>query len=354
MKFVHIADLHLDAPFTVLNANNRLGEKRRQEQLNIFGKVINYIKENKIEFLFISGDLYENEYVKEKTIEYINNLFKQIENTEIFIAPGNHDPYLKNSYYRTYNWNTNVHIFTNEIKKYSYENIDIYGYGFNDFYVQNSNVENIQIENKEKTNILVVHGSLDTGGNQEKAYNPISYKNLEKLGFDYIALGHVHTSNYTKDEKIVYPGSLAALGFDEIGNHGMVCGEIKKEKIETNFIVLDDFKFVEEKMDITDMEKTEEIIEKINSLKIDDNNFYKIILTGNRKFNIDLLKINKEIILENIIKIKDETELYYNLEKIAEENSVKGYFVKELLERQKNSENKEEIQKAIEIGLEVL
>ena len=51
MKFVHIADLHLDAPFTVLNANNRLREKRREEQLKIFEKVINYIKTNKIEFL---------------------------------------------------------------------------------------------------------------------------------------------------------------------------------------------------------------------------------------------------------------------------------------------------------------
>ena len=38
MKFVHIADLHLDAPFIVLNANNRLGEKRREEQLKIHPK----------------------------------------------------------------------------------------------------------------------------------------------------------------------------------------------------------------------------------------------------------------------------------------------------------------------------
>lgn len=102
------------------------------------------------------------------------------------------------------------------------------------------------------------------------------------------------------------------------------------------------------------MEKIEEIIENINNLKIEENNFYKIILTGNRKFNIELSKINKEIIVENIIKIKDETRLDYDLEKIANENSIKGYFIKELLERQKNSENKEEIQKAIEIGLEIL
>ena len=131
-------------------------------------------------------------------------------------------------------------------------------------------------------------------------------------------------------------------------------GDIKKEKIETQFIVLDNNKFIEEKIDITEIEKTEEIIEKINNLKINGNSFYKIILVGNRKFNIDMQKLNKSIIYENIIKIKDQTEFNFNLEKIAEENSIKGYFVKELLEKQKNAENKEEIQKAIEIGLEVL
>ena len=354
MRFVHIADLHLDAPFSVLNANNRLGEKRREEQLKIFENVIDYINDNKIDFLFISGDLYENEYVKEKTIEYINNLFKKIENTEIFIAPGNHDPYLKNSYYRTYNWNSNVHIFNNEIKKYSYENVDIYGYGFDDFYIQNSGVEDIKIENKDKNNILIVHGSLDTSPTQEKVYNPMSYKKLNDIGFDYIALGHIHTTNYTKEETIVYPGSLAALGFDEIGEHGMVVGEIINGNLNTEFIKMDNVEFVEEKIDVTELESNKQIIDKINELNIKENRFYKIILTGFRKFNIEISKINKEIIIENIIKIKDETELNYDLEKLSKENNIKGYFVKELLERQKISENKEEIQKAIEIGLEVL
>ena len=29
MKFIHMADMHFDAPFTVLNIKNNLGEKRR-------------------------------------------------------------------------------------------------------------------------------------------------------------------------------------------------------------------------------------------------------------------------------------------------------------------------------------
>jgi len=94
MKFVHIADMHFDSPFTSLGRIEGLSDIRRLEQRKIFKKIIEYIQENNIECLFISGDLYENDYVKQSTIEYINNLFKTIPNTKIFIAPGNHDPYL--------------------------------------------------------------------------------------------------------------------------------------------------------------------------------------------------------------------------------------------------------------------
>ena len=36
--------------------------------------------------------------------------------------------------------------------------------------------------------------------------------------------GHIHKPYYEKQEKpyIVYPGSLASLGFDELGKHGMI------------------------------------------------------------------------------------------------------------------------------------
>ena len=63
MKFVHIADMHFDRPFVNLSDKNILGDLRRLEQRKVLKKIIDYIKENKIEYLFISGDLYENQYV---------------------------------------------------------------------------------------------------------------------------------------------------------------------------------------------------------------------------------------------------------------------------------------------------
>ena len=112
MKFVHIADIHFDSPFVNLSDRESLGDIKRLEQRKVFKKVIEYIKENYIDFLFIAGDLYEHQYIRKSTIEYINELFKEIPNTKIYIAPGNHDPYIKNSYYNQFKWNDNVYIFS--------------------------------------------------------------------------------------------------------------------------------------------------------------------------------------------------------------------------------------------------
>jgi len=357
MKFVHIADMHFDMPFTVLSNNDlNLGNERRMEQRLVFKEIINYIKENNVEFLFIAGDLYEHEYVNKTTIEYINNLFKEIPNTKIFITPGNHDPLLQNSYYNTFEWNENVYIFTNEVGIYEFEELDIYGYGFNDFYLREEKLNNINIKSKEKINILITHGSLEGGTEEDREYNPLPKRKLEDIGFDYIALGHIHKKNYNQDEKnnkVIYPGSTISLGFDELGEHGMIVGQINKNKLNLEFVSLDKKEFKEIELDISEINYEEELIEKINNLKLEEKCYYKIILIGEKNIEINLNNIKKYLLNKNIIKLKNNTKTKYDLEKLSNENNLKGIFVKELLNI-KNEENLELIEKAIEIGLESL
>jgi len=351
MKFVHIADVHFDAPFSVLQTRN-LSNQRRLEQREAFRKVIEYIKNNNIPYLFICGDLYEQEYIKNSTIEYINKLFEEIPDTKIFIVPGNHDPYIKNSYYKTYNFARNVKIFTETPEIVEDENIDIYGYGFEDFYMHSVGIENIKIQNKNKINILLTHGDLDGVKNNSERYNSISKTKLKGLEFNYVALGHIHKK--TIDENIVYPGSLISLGFDELGEHGMIVGEINEEtkEIKLNFIPIDSKEYIEENIDVSDIYSKEELIEKINEKYFPENKYIKIILTGSRKSDIETLDMLKYLSNINIIKIKDMTKLEIDLENISKQNNLKGIFVKKLLEKiEAEPENKEKIQKAMEIGL---
>ncbi len=357
MKFLHIADMHFDTPFTNLSQKGNYGKIRRLDQRQVFNKIINYIKENEIEYLFIAGDLYEHNYIRKSTIEYINELFKKIPETKIFIAPGNHDPYVLNSMYNNYEWNENVKIFTSKIEKVETNEANIYGFGFDDFYCENSNVEKIILEDKNKINILITHGSINASDKLQLQYNPINKNKLKEIGFDYVALGHIHKLDYNEEENqnIVYPGSTISMGFDELGKHGFIVGNIEKGKTEIAFIFADNREFKEIELDTTEINDEEELIEIINNIQLDVNNLYKVILMGKRKFEININNILRFINKENIIKIKNKTKLNYSLEKMANENTLKGIFINEIInELGKNNYTQEELDEILEIGLSIL
>lgn len=121
------------------------------------------------------------------------------------------------------------------------------------------------------------------------------------------------------------------------------------------FVKLDDTEFVELEENISDCDDREALIEKINELKLDDNKLYEIILVGNKNFEINVRDIFRLVTKPNILKIKDRTTLKYNLEEIKNEKSLRGLFVKELLKKkEENIYSNEEIDKALEIGLNSL
>lgn len=357
MKFVHMADMHFDTSFTTLTNKADLGDKRRLDQRMVFKKIIDYIGKNEIPFLFISGDLYEHEYIRQSTIEYINNLFKEIPNTRIFISPGNHDPFLKNSFYNRFKWNENVHIFGPEISVVELPDANIYGYGFNDFYYKNPAINSFKLIDNDKINILITHGSLDGGYDDNRVYNPMSEKVLKEKGFDYIALGHIHKTYYNDyvGQRIAYPGSTISMGFDELGEHGILVGDISKNELKVEFVSMDNCEFVVKQIDMTEIQDSTELADKINNVGNSENTYYKIELVGIRNFENDLYSLRKLVFNNNIIKIKDLTKIGYDIQEIMNESTLRGLFAKEIYdEMQKNPEQKEMLESALGIGFEIL
>lgn len=339
MNFVSVADVHFDIPFRRISDRAGLGRERRLDQRKAFKKVIDYVKENNVEYLFIAGDLYEQDYVQEATIAYINDLFKTIENTKIYIVPGNHDPRIKNSYYETYKFNDNVKIFTDRLEIVENDDCDIYGYGFNNFEMSQNKLDNLQIKNKNKINVFLSHGDIYN----KSVYNPMNLNLLEEK-FDVINLGHIH-----KRDKY-YSGSLISLGFDELGEHGFIYGEAdENKKITKHFIKADDKEFIRENFDITNILSNEELIEKLNEIET-RNNLYEIILIGERSFKI---KIDLNLVQKSIIKIKDETKL--KEEENINENSLYGIFVKNLKRKLENEEiDEKQYEQIIELEKQIM
>ena len=137
------------------------------------------------------------------------------------------------------------------------------------------------------------------------------------------------------------------------GEHGILDIELEKNKIANiKFIKLDERIFEEIKLDISEFNSQEEIIEKINELNLEETNNYKIILVGNKKTEINIKEIIKLISKNNILKIYDETEIEYEIDKISKQNNLKGIFINELL-NEINNENysEEDAKKIIKLGL---
>lgn len=376
MKFIHIADVHLDMPFNNLGY---LGEKRRLEQIENFKKLIDLVIEEKVDYLFISGDLYEHEYVKTSTINILIEQFKRIPLVHVIIVPGNHDPYIKGSIYDKTKFPNNVRVIKG-YEQFETDKLNIYAYGFTDFYDKGINIRNIELINNGKKNVFISHGELDTHISEYKnMYNPMKKSELIYKNFDYVALGHIHKSNFSIDENIIYPGSFMNYRFSE-DNAGIVLGEFKNatiysgeenkykqlidEKLFLEHINVDKRKYEEVNIDVSEIRNIQELVARLQFSNFDKNNYIKVNFVGNKNFELNKLYIKNNLNNENIIKIEDNTKIGYDLEEISKEKTLKGIFVKKALQKynmidkeyriseEEKARQKTNIIKAIEIMLE--
>ena len=138
----------------------------------------------------------------------------------------------------------------------------------------------------------------------------------------------------------------------------MICGNLDKNFINLEFVPLDNTEFKLEEVDVTDLISKEEVVEKVNDLVFDENTLIEIILIGKRSFEIDKYELYRLISNDKVVKVKDKTKISYDLEVLANENTLKGLFAKKMLEKLNNqnlSDNEKLlVEKAIEIGFEAL
>ncbi len=170
--------------------------------------------------------------------------------------------------------------------------------------------------------------------------------------------GHIHAPK-VDDSNIIYSGSLTSCGFDEPGVHGMCIGEIKKidnvelvtdrkSLIDFQFVKVDETEYETKTIDITDCTSIVEIIDKLDL----QDYFYKIELTGVR--NVDVKKLIDELYISNekVCNVIDNTRYEYDLEKIAKQDTLKGLFVRNILEEIKNNpEDERTLMQALEYVL---
>ncbi len=362
IRFLHTGDLHLGA---AVSSSASVSAERRSEALLTLERLFGICKANEIPLMLIAGDLLENNSVEPKFFEGFLRCVRQYGEITVVFAAGNHDPLTADSPFLNTTLPENLIVLGTEDECVECENLPvrIYGKSFGSVYMQGKNNFSIPAKNDEKLNIMVLHGDLGTDLNGD--YNTVTKCFIELSGMDYIALGHVHA--FSMPEKLgstyyAYSGTPEPHGFDELSVKGVIVGELSKNDFRYEFVPTAKRRYEVIEADLSSAENSAEAADTvINVIKEKigsgfENNFYKVILTGDIPSGtvIDAEEICTR--LKNTlyyVKIRDNTRPLVNLELLSEENSLKGKFVKIMLEKISLAEqkDKENLQKALYIGL---
>lgn len=172
VKWIHIADVHLGAS---PDAGDTYSKVRPQELWDTFAEVIDICEREQTDLLLIAGDLFHRQPLK-KELKEVDYYFSRLSRTKVVLIAGNHDFLKKDSYYRSFQWSSNVYpLFDKEPECVIFEDLDVAvtGFSYESREILTPFDGGIRAEGDAKYEILLVHGG-------DEKHLPIQKSLLEK------------------------------------------------------------------------------------------------------------------------------------------------------------------------------
>ena len=335
VRFLHCSDIHLDTPFVGLSAEK--SEERRRMLRASFVKMMQYVRETNVDIVLMSGDLFNVEYATNTTAEALIREFRSCEDTKFIISPGKHDYYTDNPIYTSGRLPANCHVFSKSLLSrfdFTEYNITVYGWAFMTDKMTENPIYDRQVDDSSKVNIVCAYADLNGDVNSDSC--PISTADLKQFGADYYALGSRHAASKFATvgaSKYSYCGALECTGFDEPGLGGAnlitidYCdGDVTIENKSISFGHVD---FKTEELDVTGVNTTNEIINRITKLisdkKYDKETSLRVILTGDVSPTFTVPKsIESGAFGLYYFKLIDKTLPLFDTERYKRDMSVAG------------------------------
>ena len=355
VKILHCADLHLDSPFDSLPEDKAV--QRRKEQRETLLSIARMAADVKADVVLLSGDLFDSTVAYYETGETLLEALRQI-SVPVFIAPGNHDYYCRESPYAYLSFPENVHIFTSqEVQSVELRDLGcrIYGAAFTGT-GSPSLLSGFRAEEDELINIMVLHG--DISGN---TYNPISQEQISSSGLDYLALGHIHAFGgicSAGPTFYAYPGCALSRGFDETGDKGIIAGTVSKGSVSLQFLPVPGRRYRIVTGDITGWEASPaEFAAGLISGDMSED-IIRIVLTGESDLNIDCSAVAAELADRAFyITLKSQVRPVRDIWEGISEDTLRGSFLRIMKKKYDGAQNEEErglIFQAVTVALDVM
>lgn len=333
IKFIHTGDLHLGSVFENASFPADIAKLRREEMFKTFENIAKAGVDLKDNFLLICGDLFEEKFCTAHDIKRVFDTLADLRDIEVLIIAGNHDLY-SSAYKQFAGKYPNIHIFgTDRIEKKYFEkfNVDFYAISWDKTaYYAEPDFSGIELDEK-RINILMLHA--DCAPNS--TYMPINIKAVCEVGFDYIALGHIHKPRQVTD-RAYYCGSLEPLDFKETGQHGAYHVELDKNSFKIDFVKFACRDFVINKVNITPDMGYVDILRAVTSNISHEslnNDMHRLDIKGmvNSAINLD------EIIAQAkpsffYMEYKNDTIPDFDIDYIKQqnENNIIGKFIEKM------------------------
>lgn len=365
MRFLHIADLHLDAPFSSKDALT--AKKLREGQIDAFRRAVSYCDENGIPLVLISGDMFDCRYASVGTAYAVCDIMRSSK-ARFVISPGNHDPYNENSVYNRIKFPDNVAIFKSEtIARLTLADLDtdIYGFAFTGEEMERSPLNGSLRPDPRKINVLLCHGVLNDA---DSRYCPITVRDLADSGCDYAALGHVHKGDAEPLSAgrcyYAYPGCFTGRSFDECGEKGGFVIDIEKNTglldLKYTFVRFSNTRYEIADVDVSGCLGDGEAAAKVNGFIAENrlsDAFLRVNLRGSVDPSVELSEgVIAKLVSAESVDVRDMTTPAYDFEALKADLSLRGAFYRTLLPKLESADEyeRETAEKALRLGLEAL
>lgn len=213
--------------------------QRNADLWQTFDAMLSLCRSEEVDILLLAGNLFDQEYVRKETVERVARSFAGLQQTRIFMAPGEMDPLVNASAYRMVVWPENVHIFFGSMSQVEVSNLNavVHGAGWTTYRHEKSFLDGFESIKDSKFHLMLLNAWIDTS-QRDKKIAPIRLEQLEASGLTYLALGHQKTgSGLQREGKTFWAdcGFPEARGFSDSGTHGVLLLEIEEQTVRFEF-----------------------------------------------------------------------------------------------------------------------
>lgn len=256
MRIIHTADIHLDSPLSGLAA--RAG--RRSSELvgatrRAFTAMVDYAIETRVDLILIAGDLYDGDWKDFSTGLFFVSATAKLRRAgiQVGVIKGNHDA--ESHMTRALTWPSNVHVFRSDrAETWIPKGLPVAVHGRS--FPRRDVTENIATSYPDPVaghlNIGLLHTAAD-GKQGHAPYAPCTVGELTAKGYDYWALGHVHSrAVLNEDPWIVFPGNLQGRHATETGAKGFTLLTVQDQHVTAvEHIPIDVVRWTQVRVDLT-------------------------------------------------------------------------------------------------------